>query len=65
MWATSDALGAIETIQALTDGPDPKAKARLVVDEKLMAADRAKAVAEIRAAGRTLRADLPLVDLST
>lgn len=65
IWATSDALGAIETIQALTSGPDAKAKAQLVVDKRLMSSDRDKVTADIQAAGRLLRTNLPLVNLST
>jgi hypothetical protein len=65
VWTTSDALGAIETIQALTDGPDAKARVRLRLDEGLMTSDRKKADAEIHAADKALRATLPLVNLST
>jgi len=65
VWTTSDALGAIETIQALTNGPDAKARAQLLVYERLMTADREKAAAEIHAADKLLRTTLPLVNLST
>jgi hypothetical protein len=65
VWTTSDALGAIETIQALTNGPNPRARAQLLVDERLMTADRKKATAEIHAADKLLRGKLPLLDLST
>jgi hypothetical protein len=65
IWATSDALGAIETIQALTNGPDAKAKAQLAVDKRLLSSDRDKVTADIEAAGRLLRTNLPLVNLST
>jgi hypothetical protein len=67
VWATSDALGAIETIQALTSDPhDAKARARLLVDERLMSSDRAQAAADVHAADRLLRtSSLPLVDLAT
>jgi hypothetical protein len=66
LWTTSDALGAIETIQALTNGPNAKARAQLLKYKRLMAADREKAVAEIRAADKSLgAAHLPLLNLST
>jgi hypothetical protein len=65
VWATSDALGAIEVVQALTSSPaDRKARAQLLVDERLLAQDRAKATAEINAAGRILRTRLPALNLS-
>jgi hypothetical protein len=65
VWATSDALGAIEVVQTLTSRPtDRKARAQLLVDERLLAQDRAKATAEINAAGRTLRTRLPALNLS-
>ena len=65
VWTTSDALGAIETIQALTNGPNAKARAQLLDYEHLMTADRQKAAAEIHAADKSLRATLPLINLST
>jgi hypothetical protein len=66
LWTTSDALGAIETIQALTNGPNAKARAQLLKYKALMAADQKKAVAEIHAADKSLgAAHLPLLNLST
>jgi hypothetical protein len=59
LWVTSDALAAIEQIQALTSEPgDATAKARLAREERLLAADRAKADAEVDEAGRVLGAHL-------
>jgi hypothetical protein len=65
VWTTSDALGVIATIQALTNGPNGKARAQLLKYERLMAADGKKAAAEIHAADKDLRANLPLLNLST
>jgi hypothetical protein len=65
VWTTSDALGAIETIQVLSNGPNAKARAQLLKYERLMAADKKKATAEIKAADKTLAANLPLLKLST
>lgn len=55
LWATSDALAAIEQIQALSANPhDAKARAALQKEERLLASDRAKADAEVAAANRAL-----------
>jgi len=65
VWATSDALGAIEAVQALTSHQSvAKARAELHTDERLLAADRDKATGEIDAAGRLLRTTLPALDVS-
>ncbi len=65
VWATSDALSAIEAVQALTSHQaDTKARTELRADERLLAADRDKATAEIDAAGRLLRTRLPALDVS-
>jgi len=66
VWATSDALAAIEDIQSLTSDPaDRKARAQLVVARRLLAEDSAKVAGEVGAAGRTLRTTLPAIGLST
>ncbi len=66
VWATSDALSAIEAIQALTSHKaDAKARTELRAHERLLASDRDKATAEIDAADRLLRTRLPALDVST
>lgn len=66
IWATSDALAAIEAVQSMTSDPaDRKAKSMLLAAEKLLAADRDKATAQIDAAGRLLATRLPSLGLST
>jgi hypothetical protein len=65
VWTTSDAVGVIATIQALTNGSNGKARAQLSKYEHLMAADGKRAAAEIHAADTDLRANLPLLKLST
>lgn len=66
VWATSDALGAIEAVQSLTsDRADRKARAALLADQRLLAADRDKATSQIDAAGRLLKTRLPPLGLST
>jgi hypothetical protein len=65
VWATSDALGAIEAVQTLTTHPgDTKAGTELRSEERLLAADRDKATAQIKAAGRLLGTRLPALDVS-
>jgi hypothetical protein len=55
VWATSDALSAIEQIEALFGDPhDAKALAKLSKAEGLLASDRTKALAEVRAAAHLL-----------
>jgi hypothetical protein len=59
-WATSDALAAVEDIQYLYLHPGDRAKARdLIVQEKLLAQDRAQAVDDIQRADALLHAHLP------
>ncbi|HVA02578.1 MAG TPA: hypothetical protein VMU64_02425 [Acidimicrobiales bacterium] len=66
VWATSDALAAIEAIQALTSRPgDRKARNQLHGDERLLTEDRNKATAEIDAAGHILGTRLATLDVST
>jgi hypothetical protein len=60
LWATSDALAAIEQLQTLTSEPhDAAARADLEKEERLLASDRAKADSEVAAANRLLRAHIP------
>jgi hypothetical protein len=66
VWATSDALGAIEAIQTLTARPgDRKARSELYTGERLLTQDREKATAEINAAGHDLGRRLATLDVST
>jgi hypothetical protein len=66
VWATSDALGAIEAIQVLTSRPgDRKARSQLRNDERLLVEDRDKATAQIDAAGHALGTRLATLDVST
>ena len=61
LWATSDALGAIEDIQSLQSGPHNAATiANLSKQEKALAHDRAHADADVAAADRILKASLPM-----
>jgi len=65
LWATSDALAAIEDVQAL-DGNAGSATtvADLAKQERLLANDRAQAIGYVRAADRTLGgAHLPMPNL--
>ncbi len=65
MWASSDALGAIEAIQTLATSPGDAAALRsLTRYEGLLRADRAKAEAELAAAGTLLSARLPALRLA-
>lgn len=67
VWATSDALSAIEAVQTLTSSnkADGRARAELRADERLLATDRDKATGEIDAAGKLLGTRLPALDVST
>jgi hypothetical protein len=60
LWATSDALSAIESIQTLFEHPsNASALEQLVKEEKLLASDRAQAEAELEAAEKVLGQKLP------
>jgi len=60
LWATSDALAAIEDVQALTTNPhDAKAQSGLTEEVRLLAGDRAKADAEVAAASRAAGGHIP------
>ena len=64
VWATSDALGAIEDIQTLTTDPgNATARADLPKREMALAQDRAKADAYVESADRILHDHLPMPDL--
>ncbi len=61
LWATSDALGAIEDIQTLRSEPGNEATiADLSKQEAALAHDRAQADAYVTAADRILKAKLPM-----
>ncbi len=64
LWATSDALAAIEDIQNLDTDPGDRAALRnLSIQEVALAKDRATADGLVTAADRILKADLPSPDL--
>jgi hypothetical protein len=65
LWATSDALGAIEDIQNLdTDPGDKAALANLSKEEVALAKDRATADGLVSAADHILKASLPMPELA-
>ncbi len=64
LWATSDALGAIEDVQTLVAHPDDAAaRADLATKERAAAADRRTALADTAAADRILGVRLAAPDL--
>jgi len=64
LWATSDALGAIEDVQTLVAHPDDAAARRdLATKERAAAADRQAALADTAAADRILGVLLAAPDL--
>lgn len=64
LWATSDALSAIESIQTLSDDPGNKAAlAQLAKEERLLASDRALALSQLQAADKVLGTKLPDINL--
>ena len=64
LWATSDALAAIEDIQTLaTDPTNKKAIADLPEREASLAQGRAQAVGDVQAAEHILHARLPMPDM--
>jgi hypothetical protein len=64
LWATSDALAAIESIQVLVDTPsNASALAQLKNAERTLASDRATAEAELQAANKVLGQNLPGLNL--
>lgn len=65
LWATSDALSAIEQIQALSSGPgDHKALQILATDERLLGQDRAQALHELASADAIVHARFPALHLA-
>jgi len=65
LWATSDALSAIEQIQTLYSDPtDATALKKLSKDEQLLGHDRAQAQSELAAADEVLHTRLPAIQLS-
>jgi hypothetical protein len=66
VWATSDALEAIEQIQTLTSDPgDHTARARLATAERQLSKDAATVRAEVNAGSKVLHTTLPPISLST
>jgi len=64
LWATSDALAAIEDIQTLsTDPTNAKALTDLPGREVALRQGRSEAIGEVRAADRLLHAGLPLPNM--
>lgn len=64
LWATSDALGAIEDIQTLDTRPaDQAALKNLSKEEVALTRDRATADSDVTAADQILKAKLPIPDL--
>jgi hypothetical protein len=64
LWTTSDALQAIEAVQALmVDGHDASALTRLAKAERALAADRAAALRELGRADHVLDTRLPRPDM--
>jgi hypothetical protein len=64
LWATSDALSAIESIQTLYDDPsDKQALSQLQSAERLLASDRAEVESEMEAADKVVGTKLPGIDL--
>lgn len=64
MWASSDALGTVETVQTLASRPaDAAARTQLARYERLMASDRAAVMADVASAERVLGTRLPAVEL--
>ncbi len=64
LWATSDALSAIESIQQLASHPGSKAaSSQLRSEERLLASDRAMAESQLQAADKVLGTKLPGLNL--
>lgn len=64
LWATSDALSAIESIQTLTsDSGNSSALKQLQKEEPILASDRAQAEAQLEAADKILATKLPGLNL--
>ena len=64
LWATSDTLSAIESIQTLTSDPgNTSALKQLRKEEPILASDRARAEAQLQAADKILATNLPSLNL--
>jgi hypothetical protein len=64
LWTTSDALRAIEAVQALMlNGHDTQAQSALLKAERAMAADRKNSLAELARADRVLNTHLTRPDI--
>lgn len=64
LWATSDALSAIESIQTLTSDPgNAAALKQLQKEEPILASDRAQAEAQLNATDKILSTKLPALNL--
>jgi hypothetical protein len=64
LWATSDALSAIESIQTLTSNPgNTAAQKQLQKEEPILSTDRARAYAQLQAADKVLATTLPSLAL--
>jgi hypothetical protein len=64
LWTTSDALRAIEAVQALMlNGHDTQAQSALLKAERAMAADRKNSLAELERADRVLNTHLTRPDI--
>ena len=64
LWATSDALSAIESIETLSTHPGNKsALTQLESEERLLASDRALALSQLHAADKILGTQLPDINL--
>ncbi len=65
LWATADALSAIEQIQLLDTHPSNRQALKLLdVDEKMLGSDRGEAEAELTAADKLVQTRLPALDLA-
>jgi hypothetical protein len=65
LWATSDALAAIEDVQVLDTTPsDLKARQDLAQDVRVLGHDRAQALAELQAVDELLRTRLAALHLA-
>jgi hypothetical protein len=65
LWATSDALSAIEQIQVLVGSPrDAQALRVLAADEKSLASDRAEALAQLSSADAAVQGQFPALHLA-
>ena len=65
LWATADALSAIEQIQVLASDPSNRRALKVMAtDERMLAQDRAQAEAELAAADTSVQMRLPALELA-